>query len=178
MGYVPQSLHSLGDVCRGRWAVPLPPPLRLTAAALKPVCRARASPPLSSLPSPRLPAGEQGGGCGRSPPALLAEDSSSSVAAAKEELAAARALAAPDCGAFAFSGTGDAGLRCAEWHVTGCYLDSECYWTLFIGHLVATSSSAATYQKCCDLLNSGKTDRRGVLRRRQGGQDRRGDPQH
>lgn len=62
----------------------------------------------------------------------------------------------PNC-AFSFSAKGDQALRCMEWHITGCYLDSECYWTLFIGHLVEKSASEATYKKCCDLLNSGKT---------------------
>jgi hypothetical protein len=62
----------------------------------------------------------------------------------------------PSC-TYAFSAEGARILKCMEWLVKGCYLDSKCHWTLFIGHLAQKAPGVKSYEKCCDLLKSGKT---------------------
>jgi GH24 family phage-related lysozyme (muramidase) len=55
---------------------------------------------------------------------------------------------------FSFSDNGVAALRCAEGYVDGCYLDSECFWTIAWGHLVGKDKSRETYDKCCEIAKT------------------------
>jgi GH24 family phage-related lysozyme (muramidase) len=59
-------------------------------------------------------------------------------------------LIAQDC-EFIFSEKGYNALKCMEGFVDGCYLDSQCYWTLWWGHLVGKDKSKAVYEECCTL---------------------------
>ena len=62
----------------------------------------------------------------------------------------------PKCN-YQFSEAGLKVLVCMEGVVNGCYMDSRCLWTLFVGHLAQDKDGNVSYEKCCELLNSGTT---------------------
>jgi GH24 family phage-related lysozyme (muramidase) len=55
---------------------------------------------------------------------------------------------------FTFSNKGYETLKCMEGFVDGGYFDSQCYWTIWWGHLIDKSKSKSAYESCCALRSN------------------------